>query len=173
MAIVYLCGLPGSGKSTIGAMLAKLRGQPFIDLDKMIEERAGMDIPAIFSSLGEPKFRDFENIALVQAASRGDSVIALGGGALERKDNRDIVLASGMLIWLQAPISLLAARTLNQSNRPLLDANDTLLERVDRLRVIMEQRHEQFELAAMTFPTTDEDPMQTALTIHEAVDGLV
>lgn len=173
MAIVYLCGLPGSGKSTIGAMLAKLRGQPFIDLDKMIVERAGMDIPAIFRSLGEPKFRDFENISLVQAASRGESVIALGGGALERKDNRDVILAGGILIWLQAPISLLAARTLNQSDRPLLDPDDTLLEQVDRLRALAEQRHEQFELAALTFPTTDEDPMQTVLTIHEAIDGLV
>jgi len=173
MAIVYLCGLPGSGKSTIGPLLAKLRGQPFIDLDQMIAERAGMDIPAIFRSLGEPKFRDFESLSLVQAANRGDSVIALGGGALERDDNRDIVLASGMLIHLEAPLPLLAARTLNQGERPLFDSNDSLSERLIALKNLDERRKEQYEIAPLSFPTTDEDPMQTALMIFEAIDGLV
>lgn len=173
MAIVYLCGLPGSGKSTIGPMLAKLRGQHFIDLDQMIEERAGMDIPAIFHSLGEGKFRDFENLALVQAASRGDSVIALGGGALERNDNRDIVMASGMLVHLDAPLELLAARTLSQTNRPMLHDSDSLSERIFALRDLNERRRDQYELAPMSFPTTDADPMQTALMIFEAIDGLV
>ncbi|MBL0062635.1 MAG: shikimate kinase AroK [bacterium] len=173
MAIVYLCGLPGSGKSTIGPLLAKLRGQPFIDLDTMIAERAGMDIPAIFRSMGETKFRDFESLALVQAASRGDSVIALGGGALEREDNRDIVLASGMLIHLEAPLALLAARTMNHVNRPLLDINDSLSERLATLKALNERRRDQYELAPLSFPTTDEDPMQTALMIFEAIDGLI
>ncbi len=173
MAIVYLCGLPGSGKSIIGPLLAKLRGQPFIDLDTMIAERAGMDIPAIFRSLGESKFREFESIALVQAANRGDSVIALGGGALEREDNRDVVLASGVLIHLEAPLALLAARTLNQVDRPLLDLNDSLSERLATLKALNEQRKDQYELAPLSFPTTDEDPMQTALMIFEAIDGLI
>lgn len=173
MAIIYLCGLPGSGKSTVGPLLAKLRGQPFIDLDSMIETRAGMDIPAIFRSLGEPKFRDFENLALVQAASRGDSVIALGGGALERADNRDIVLASGMLVHLEAPLPLLAARTMNQGYRPMFDLSDSLAERVMKLRNLYERRKEQYAIAPLSFPTSDEEPMQTALMIFEAVDGLV
>lgn len=173
MAIIYLCGLPGSGKSTIGPMLAKLRGQPFIDLDVMIEERAGMDIPAIFSSMGEITFRDFENLALVQAANRGDSVIALGGGALERDDNRDIILASGMLICLVAPIELLAARTMMQNSRPLFCEGDSLAERVHALKMLQDRRQEFYELAALDIETNDEDPMQTALAIFEAIDGLV
>lgn len=154
-------------------MLAQLRGQPFVDLDQMIEQRAGMEIPAIFHSLGEAKFREFENVSLVHAASRGDCVIALGGGALERKDNRDIVIASGILIHLEAPLELLAARTLSSTHRPLLDAGESLLERIETLRSLLERRRKQFEFAAMSFPTTDVDPMQTALSIHEAIDGLI
>lgn len=173
MAIVYLCGLPGSGKSTIGPLLAELRGQPFVDLDSMIEARAGMEIPAIFRSMGEPAFRDFENLALVQSASRGDSVIALGGGALEREDNRAIVMASGLLVQLDAPLSVLAARTMKSTGRPLLDGAETMAERILALQALAEQRKEQFELAALTFPTANEDPKQTALMIFEAIDGLV
>lgn len=173
MAIIYLCGLPGSGKSTVGPLLAKLRGQPFIDLDSLIEARAGMDIPAIFRSLGESKFREFETLSLVQAASRGDSVIALGGGALERIENRDVVLASGMLIHLDAPLVLLAARTIHNATRPLLNPDESLTERLASLKTLSERRKDQYALAPLSFPTADEDPMQTALMIFEAIDGLV
>lgn len=173
MAIVYLCGLPGSGKSTIGPLLAKLRGQPFIDLDTLIEERAGMKIPAIFHSIGETGFRDFENVALVQAASRGDSVIALGGGALERKENRDIIAASGLMVYLEAPLELLAARTLADNTRPLLDVNHSLQERITALNFLMLRRKDYFDEAPLSFPTTDPDAMQTALSMFEAIDGLV
>ncbi len=173
MAIVYLCGLPGSGKSTIGPMLAELRGQPFIDLDQLIEERAGMKIPAIFLKLGEQKFRDFENISLVQAASRGDCVIALGGGALEREDNRDVIGASGLLVYLHAPIELIAARTLHQTGRPLLPDGQSLAERIATLADLLERRKALFDEAPLTFPVNDPDPRQTALMIFETIDGLV
>ncbi|MBK6909437.1 MAG: shikimate kinase [bacterium] len=173
MAIVYLCGMPGAGKSTLGPLLAELRAQPFIDLDTMIEQRAGMTIPAIFSSVGEGQFRDFENLSLVQAASRGDSVIALGGGALERDDNRDVIMASGLLILLEAPLPLLAARTMSQVGRPLFRDGESLAERVGVLQMLWERRREYFELAALTFETDDADPQQTALKIFEAIDGLV
>jgi len=173
MAIVYLCGLPGVGKSTVGALLAELRGQPFIDLDTLIEQRAGMSIPAIFSDFGEVKFREFENTTLVQAASRGDSVIALGGGALERRDNQDVILATGMLIRLEAPIPLLAARTLQQTGRPLFRDDDSLTDRVGVLELLHERRKDAFDLAPMSFSTDDGDPKLTALKIFEAIDGLV
>ncbi|MBK6766448.1 MAG: shikimate kinase AroK [bacterium] len=173
MAVVYLCGLPGSGKSTIGALLAELRSQPFYDLDTLIVERAGMNIPAIFHALGEEKFRDFESVSLVQAASRGDSVIALGGGALERIDNRDVISASGLMVYLEAPLELLAARTLADTSRPLLDPNHSLQERITALNFLLMRRREFFDEAPLSFPTTDPDPKQTALAIFEAIDGLV
>ncbi|MFL5395266.1 MAG: chorismate synthase, partial [Myxococcales bacterium] len=100
---VYICGLPGAGKSTVGPVLAGLLGIPFVDLDVRIEKAAGRAIPEIFDSEGEEGFRARE-AAQVREVSRGQrSVIALGGGAVTSRAVRHHVRRSGHLVWLRAP----------------------------------------------------------------------
>jgi chorismate synthase len=115
---VYLCGLPGAGKSTVGPLLAKLLGLPFVDLDSRIEKSAGRSVPEIFSAEGEDGFRARE-AAEVRALSRGPrAVIALGGGAVTLRAVRHHVRRTGHLLWLRAPPDLCASRA--SAGRPLL-----------------------------------------------------
>jgi chorismate synthase len=115
---VYLCGLPGAGKSTVGPLLAGLLGIPFVDLDLRIEKAAGHLIPEIFAGEGEEGFRARE-AAQVREVSRGPrSVIALGGGAVTSRAVRHHVRRSGHLVWLRAPVDLCASRA--ATGRPLL-----------------------------------------------------
>jgi shikimate kinase len=115
---VYLCGLPGSGKSTVGPIVASLLGLPFVDLDVRVETSAGRSVPEIFSAEGEDGFRARES-AQVREVSRGPrSVIALGGGAVTARAVRYHVRRSGHLVWLRAPVDLCAGRA--AGGRPLL-----------------------------------------------------
>ena len=115
---VYFCGLPGSGKSTVGMLVANLLGLPFVDLDVRIEKAAGRSVAEIFSAEGEDDFRVRE-AAQVREVSRGPrSVVALGGGAVTSRAVRHHVRRSGHLLWLRAPLDLCADR--GAAGRPLL-----------------------------------------------------
>ncbi|MBI4762628.1 MAG: 3-dehydroquinate synthase [Chloroflexota bacterium] len=129
MPHLFLYGPPGTGKTTIGQRLADNLRLPFIDLDRLIESRAGMSIPQIMEREGETAFRDMETAALREIAlapnpsplGRGETVIALGGGALLREENRAIAEASGVIILLMAEMETLHARlNADPHQRPLL-----------------------------------------------------
>jgi shikimate kinase len=100
----------GAGKSTIGRALGKRLGVSFVDLDSRIETRCQMSIPRIFAERGEEWFRQQENEALASISGDGDTVIAVGGGALERPDNRRLMRQRGCTVWLDAPFSLILQR---------------------------------------------------------------
>ena len=108
MSYIFLYGPPGTGKSTIGKVLARELDLPFVDLDCVIESNAGMSISELMAQHGEPAFRDLEAIALKEVvghASREaspirDKVIALGGGALLREQNRALAESHGTVITL-------------------------------------------------------------------------
>jgi 3-dehydroquinate synthase len=127
---ILLYGPPGTGKSTIGKILARNLKLPFIDLDRVIEAEAGITIPQIMEGHGEPAFRDMETQALRQAVSPlpmgeglgvRESVIALGGGALLREENRRIAETHGTVIVLNADIETILQRISdNPHKRPLL-----------------------------------------------------
>jgi len=118
---VFLCGLPGSGKSTVGPLLAAKLGIPCIDLDQQIERGAGRTVPEIFAAEEESGFRAREAAALRAAVSGPRSVIALGGGAVTTRGVRHWVRRTGHLIWLRAPADLCASRA--PGGRPLLGAD--------------------------------------------------
>lgn len=109
---LYLIGYRGSGKSTVGRVLAQRLGRPFSDSDDVVESESGLSIKSIFEQKGEPWFRDLEAkvIAELAAESNIPRVISLGGGAVLRESTQTILKATGICIWLTASAEFLFQR---------------------------------------------------------------
>jgi len=114
----------GSGKSTIGRLLSTELNQEFVDSDKEIEERAGADIPWIFDVEGEAGFRDREQAIIDQLTQRDHIVLATGGGAVLRAENRAHLKSRGFVVYLQTSVDQQLERTSRDRNRPLLHNDD-------------------------------------------------
>lgn len=115
----------GTGKSTVGPLVARLAGAPFDDLDARIERAAGTTIPALFDSLGEAGFRELERVALadwLEAHAGSAAVLALGGGALLDPERRRDARERAVVVTLTAPPATLELRT-RQGARPLLEGD--------------------------------------------------
>jgi shikimate kinase len=131
--IVYLVGMPGSGKSTVGPELAARLGVPFVELDAEIERAAGMSVREIFEAEGEPGFREREAAALVEAATRDPSVVSCGGGIVLEPANRVTLRATGEVVFLSVPLEVLRRRVPPAADRPLIRQEGDL-ERLFRER---------------------------------------
>jgi shikimate kinase len=118
--LIYLLGFMGSGKSTVGVLLAQELGWPFIDLDSVIEAGQAASIREIFERAGEPFFRELERAALTEASKAAPAVIALGGGTFAQKPNVELIRQSGgATVWLECPLEELRQRCREIDNRPL------------------------------------------------------
>lgn len=117
---LFLVGLMGAGKTTVGRQLARLTGKTFYDSDHEIEARTGVRIPVIFEIEGETGFRVRESEMIAELAALPDIVLATGGGAVLDPHNRQILANHGTVIYLRASIDDLLARTQHDKNRPLL-----------------------------------------------------
>lgn len=124
---LLLIGMPGCGKSTVGALLAEKLGRRFVDLDAVISERVGCPIPEIFAREGEDGFRQREHEALCDTAKQSGLVIAGGGGLVTRRENLDPMRANSRVIWLRRDLDKLPTE-----GRPLSQANP--LEALWRVR---------------------------------------
>lgn len=129
---IALVGFMGAGKSTVGRLLAVRTGLPFVDTDRLIEEYAGRAIPEIFAQEGEDAFRGYESDALRQVLARSRSVIATGGGILLREENRKLLAAGAVTVWLRIEFAELRNRLLGSTDRPLLE-DDPDLQRAETL----------------------------------------
>jgi shikimate kinase len=123
---IYLIGLMGAGKTTIGRSLAKRLGLCFVDTDKEIELRTGVSIPTIFEIEGEDGFRKRESQIIAETSAKNTWVVATGGGSVLREENRANMRASGFVIYLNVPPQMLWERTRHDKNRPLLQVADPL-----------------------------------------------
>ena len=119
MQNIVLIGMPGSGKSTIGALLAKKLGRTLVDADAEIEQLAGKTIPEIFAQDGEDAFRNWETQVLAELGKRSGLVIATGGGCVTRQRNYPLLHQNGSIVWLRRDIQVLPT-----DGRPLSQAND-------------------------------------------------
>lgn len=118
--IVYLVGMPGSGKSTVGKELAGRFGVPFVDLDVEIERETGRSVPEIFATEGEAAFRALEARALLEASTHDPSVVSCGGGVVLEPANRIALRSSGICVYLNVPLAQLEARIQPAADRPLI-----------------------------------------------------
>jgi shikimate kinase len=142
--VIALVGMPGSGKSTVGRQLARQLGRAFVDSDHEIERRIGMPIKAYFDRHGEAAFRDLEQSVIAELAAREDGVLATGGGAVIRPENRRHLSAGGPVIYLRSTPEELFRRLRHDSQRPLLQVADPLR----RLRELFRDRDPLYREAA-------------------------
>jgi shikimate kinase len=123
---IFLVGLMGAGKTSVGRYLARRLGKTFYDCDQEIEKRTGVKIPVIFEIEGEPGFRARESAVLKELTTLDNIVLATGGGAVIREENRHELIQHGTVIYLRASPADLWQRTRNDRNRPLLQTADPL-----------------------------------------------
>lgn len=121
---IFLVGLMGAGKTTVGKVIAKNLGKTFYDTDQVIEQRTGVKIPTIFELEGESGFRKRETAMLEELSEQQNIVLATGGGAIVAPENRAILKQHGYVIYLRANVNELYLRTRNDKNRPLLQNVD-------------------------------------------------
>jgi shikimate kinase len=123
---VFLVGLMGAGKTSVGKLLAKRLGKAFYDCDLEIESATGVKIPVIFEIEGETGFRARETKMLAELTARSDIVLATGGGAVLSAENRALLTGNGIVVYLRAAASDLWQRTRHDRNRPLLRTAEPL-----------------------------------------------
>ena len=159
----------GAGKSTIGRLLAKELHLPFKDSDKEIEVRTGANIPWIFDKEGEPGFRDRETAKIVELCHENGIVLATGGGAVMRPENRQALRNGGRVVYLHASIEQQVARTSRDRNRPLLrNANPEKI-----LRDLLAVRDPLYrEIADLVVETDERPPRMVVLDILERLAQL-
>ena len=149
---IVLVGMMGAGKSTIGRRLGVRLRLPFLDADTEIEAaHAGMTIPEIFATHGEPYFRDGEARVIARLLDNGPAVIATGGGAFMREETRNRIRDKAISIWLKAEAEIIMRRVRRRADRPLLQTEDPAAT-VSRL---LEAREPVYQSADLTIWSRD------------------
>ena len=168
---IYLVGLMGAGKTTIGRQLARTLKIPFYDSDKAIEERTGVDIPTIFEFEGEEGFRNREQKMIQQLTEIKGIVMATGGGAVLREENRQLLSENGFVIYLHCDVDKLLERTRRDSQRPLLNTQDPK----ERLETLFDQRKPLYiSIADFTIDTgilQSKDVVTQILDVYESIQN--
>lgn len=166
---IFLIGPMGAGKSTIGRQLAQMLGMEFMDSDSVIEERAGADIDWIFDVEGEAGFRKREERIINELTQGQGIVLSTGGGSILSKDNRNVLSARGIVIYLETTIDKQFERTQRDKKRPLLQ-NDDPRKTLEELAKIRNPLYE--EIADITLQTDNQAAKLVATNIIEMIDNL-
>ncbi len=156
---IYLCGFMGSGKTTVGEVLAKKIGYPFVDLDVYIEQAEGRSIPDIFAQDGEAYFRTQEARYLREMPVCGGAVVSTGGGTLLREENAAFAQESGVVVFLDVPFDVCWSRiyTGRVEDRPLAAARTR-----EELKLLYEKRRDVYLQAARVVVDGNDTPYRVA-----------
>jgi shikimate kinase len=164
---VALYGFMGVGKSTVGKALSERLGYGFVDMDEMIERRAGAKIKDIFATEGEKGFRALEKEVAKEVGKRDRHVIACGGGAVLDPENAEALRSNSVLVLLTASIDEIMERTRKSDVRPLLNVDDARAEAEALLR---ERMPLYLEAADLVMDTAGASPTQLAAEIAAALE---
>lgn len=156
---IFLVGLMGSGKTTIGRALAKRLNKRFIDADHEIESRTGASIPLIFEIEGEASFRQREADVIRDLTAQEGIVLATGGGAVLTENSRRLLKERGVVVYLRASVSSILQRTSHDRNRPLLQTADPKA----RIEELSQQRGPLYEEVAHITVETGRPNVQTVV----------
>ncbi len=155
---LWLIGMMGSGKTTVGRLVAAQARLPFHDVDLIVQERLGKSIPELWDASGEDTFRAIESTIIEELASGDGAVISTGGGAVLRAANRKAMNRSGKVVWLTASPAVLAGRLVGSTERPLLGSGGEA-----RLAELLEERSALYEkIAHLSLSTVGRTPAEVA-----------
>ena len=160
----------GSGKSTIGPILANVLGYEFVDLDKLIEKETKKSVTQIFADEGEEAFRNQELNTLKKILKNKKYIISLGGGTIQSKKTLNLLKQNGILIYLEVEIEMLYKRLRNKTNRPvILNIDGEKLSEIElkkKINLLLEKRKLYYEMAFLTINIS-------ATTVGETVDKII
>ena len=167
-SLIFLTGFSGSGKSTIGPLLANSLGYDFLDLDKEIERLAGKSINEIFAEEGEAHFRALELDVLEGIIDTKELIVSLGGGVLQNDRCFSLIIASGTLVYLYSSPEALAKRLSHKTDRPLMkgDSGERLSreELEKKILALLEKREPRYKTARIIVET---DTKRIGSTVEE------
>ncbi|MEA5502550.1 shikimate kinase [Halotia wernerae UHCC 0503] len=166
---LYLIGMMGAGKTTVGQLLAKQLSYGFVDTDNVIAQAAGRSINQIFAEEGEVAFRQLESDVLAQVCAYTRLTIATGGGIVLRRENWSY-LHHGLIVWLDVPVELLYNRLAEDNTRPLLQDVDPK----GKLRSLLKERTPLYSQADLKITVNQEEtPEQIANKVIEVIPSVL
>lgn len=163
MGHIWLVGMMGSGKSTVGVLTAQILNRPFIDTDAEVMESTGSTIPELFAE-DERRFRAAESEAIASVAQRPASVVATGGGAILSKDNVAVMSGSGTLVLLEVDAKTIGDRIGYASERPLARSPESVA------RVLSDRTEIYVDVADRVVPTVGRTPQDVASEVAACSD---
>jgi shikimate kinase len=167
---IYLIGMMGSGKSTIGPLLAEHLSYGFLDTDSTIEKLVGQSIAEIFQTFGEAEFRQIETQVLAEISAYTRLVVATGGGIAIERENWNH-LHQGLVIWLDPSVDLIVERLRDDTTRPILDTPEDLQTKLDR---ILAQRRHRYVQADIQIPLNQNlAPLEIVEQILKAIPSVL
>jgi shikimate kinase len=163
----------GSGKSTIGPILANTLGYDFVDVDRLIEAKAHARVVQIFERDGEQRFRELEHEVLQEVAARDHCIVSLGGGTIANEQNFSLIRENGIIVYLRLEPDEIYQRVHHRPDRPLLwDASGNLLsadQLQERIRQLLADRERYYNQADVVVPS---DRRRVGVTVDEIVRRL-
>ncbi len=159
MKNIYLVGFMGSGKSTVGRILAEKLNMNFVDVDQLIEEEEKMKISDIFKKKGEKYFRELERRKIKDLTKGENLVISTGGGLGADRENMDLMKKTGFVVWLDVSLDEIIKRCEGDKNRPLLNQS------YENIKKLYEKRKPVYKMAHIHIKTDNKNPENIAKEI--------